>query len=102
TEDAGAPRLAAFPDQHGGVLVELDVRAVGATTALRRAHDPGTDDVALLDARAGQRILDRADDDVADPGVPPTRATEHPDAEDLLRTRVVGDPKSRFLLDHLL
>src|SRR5262249_17574962 len=46
-------------------------------------------------------VLDRADDDVTDAGVPTTRATEDPDAQDLFGTGVVGDLESRLLLDHL-
>src|SRR5213078_1723849 len=47
-------------------------------------------------------VLDRPDDDVADAGVATAGATEHADAENLLGTRVVGDPKPGLLLDHLL
>src|SRR3954467_7014441 len=100
-EDARAARLAVLPQDHRGVLVELDVGAVGAAALLGGAHDHGLDDVALLDVAAGDRVLDRADDDVTDAGVAPTRATEHADAEDFLGTGVVGDLEPRLLLDHL-
>ena len=53
-------------DDHAGVVVELDDRAVGAAHRLRRAHDHGLDDLALLDGRTGDGDLDGADDDVAD------------------------------------
>src|SRR5207245_7571087 len=58
--------------------------------------------LALLHRRAGQSVLHRRDDDVADARVPTARAAEHPDAKDLLRARVVGDLEPRLLLDHLL
>src|SRR3954449_11391866 len=86
---AGPSGAAAVTDQHGGVLVEADVGAIRPTTSLGGTDDDGLDDVALLDAGTGQRVLDRADDDVADAGVAPTGAAEHPDAKDLLGPRVV-------------
>src|SRR6478609_5588935 len=97
-EDAGAAGLAVLPQDDRGVLVELDVRAVGTAALLGGAHDHGLDDVALLDAAAGDGVLDGADDDVTDSGVAPTGATEHPDAEDFLGAGVVGDLESRLLL----
>src|SRR3954447_222809 len=100
-EDARATRLAVLPQDDRGVLVELDVRPVGAAALLRGAHDDGLDDVAFLDVAAGDGVLDRADDDVTDAGVPAPGATEHADAEDFLGTGVVGDLESRLLLDHL-
>ena len=99
-EDAGAARLAVVLEDDGGVLVEADVGAVGTAALLDGAHDDGLDDVALLDVATGDRVLDGGDDDVADAGVAPTRATEHTDAQDLLGTGVVGDLESRLLLDH--
>src|SRR5689334_12576257 len=91
-EDTGAARLAAVgPQDHGRVLVELDVGTVGAPALLDRTHDHGLDHVALLDVAAGDRVLDGGDDDIADAGVAAPGAAEHPDAEDLLRTGVVGD-----------
>ena len=93
-------RVTAVADEDGGVLVEADVGAVRATALLDGAHDHGLDDVALLDAGTGQRVLHRADDDVADPGIAPTGAAEHPDAQDLLGTGVVGDAQPRLLLNH--
>src|SRR3954453_23731348 len=99
-EDAGATGIATVTDQHGGVLVEADVGAIRPTTSLGSTDDDGPDDVALLDAGTGQRGLDRADDHVSDAGIAPAGAAEHPDSEDFLGTRVVGDPQAGFLLDH--
>src|SRR4029079_4550733 len=100
-EDARAARLAVLPQDDRGVLVELDVGPVRTTTLLGGAHDDGLDDVTLLHVAAGNGVLDRADDDVADAGVPTPGAAEDPDAQDLPRTGVVGDLESRLLLDHL-
>src|SRR5690606_35359503 len=94
--------LVVAPQDHGGVLVEADVRAVRPPALLGGAHDDRLDDVTLLDVPAGDRVLDGGDDDVADAGVATAGTAEHTDAEDLLRTRVVGDLQSRLLLDHVL
>src|SRR3954469_26060681 len=99
-EDARAARLAVLAQDHRGVLVELDVRAVGTATLLARADHHGPDDIALLHVAAGDGVLDRADDDVTDAGVATTGAAEHADAQDFLGTGVVGDLESRLLLDH--
>src|SRR5437764_1342660 len=92
-EDARAARVATVTDQHGSVLVEADVGAVRAPTLLRGPDDDRLDDVALLHARTRERVLDRADDDVADRGVAAPGAAEHTNAEQLLGAGVVGDAK---------
>src|SRR5690606_31401592 len=58
SEDAGADRLQLGVEQHGGVAVELDERAVAAANALGGAHHHGVVDLALLDAAARGRFLD--------------------------------------------
>src|SRR5690554_433959 len=99
-EDAGSARLAVTLEDDRGVLVESDVGPVLAAALLRGAHDDRLDDVALLDVATGDGVLDGGDDDVTDTGVAPAGASEHTDAEDLLRAGVVGDLESRLLLDH--
>jgi hypothetical protein len=42
-----------------------DVAAVGARHLMAHAHDDGVSDLALLDLRPRERLLDRDDDDVA-------------------------------------
>src|SRR5918996_3138944 len=100
-EDARAPRVLLLVDDHGRVLVEADVGAVGAALLLLDADDHRLDDLALLDGATGDGVLHGGDDDVADRGVAPPGAAEHADAEDLLGTRVVRDLQPRLLLDHL-
>ena len=73
----------------------------GPAPLLGGPDDDGLDDVALLHTGARDGVLDRGHDDVADARVAPTRATEHPDAQDLPGTRVVGDAQSRLLLNHV-
>src|SRR5699024_1725843 len=69
TEDARATRVIVVLDDDGGVLVELDVRAVRAAALLGGAHDDGLDYLALLDVRAGHRVLHGGDHDVTHPRV---------------------------------
>src|SRR3954465_5819361 len=99
-EDARAPRVVLRVDDHGGVLVEGDVRAVLAPELLLRAHDDGLDDLTLLDRPLRVGLLDRRGDDVADAGVAPARAALDADAEDLPGAGVVGDLEARLVLDH--
>src|SRR5215217_9791226 len=101
TEDAGASRLAVVPQDHCGVLIELDVRAVDAAMFLRGPYHYRLDDLALFNVAARDGVFDRSDDDVADARIPATGSAEHADAQDLLGTRVVGDLEPRLLLDHL-
>src|SRR5947207_6788382 len=100
-EDTRTTRVAALLDDDGGVLVELDVRAVGAPLLLGGADDDGPDDVALLHAGTRDGVLDGRHDDIADARVAPAGATEYPDAQDLPGSGVVGDAQSRLLLDHV-
>src|ERR1044072_670100 len=100
-EDAGPSGVTAVTDEHGGVLVEADVRAVGAPTLLHGADADRLDDIALLHRATRDGVLDGRHDHVADAGVASPGAAEHADAQQLLGTRVVGDAQSRLLLDHL-
>src|SRR4051794_16831992 len=100
-EDARPAGVAAVADDDRGVLVEADVGTVRTTALLHRADDDGLDHVALLDPGSGQRVLHGADDDVADARVASPGTAEHPDAEDLLCSGVVGDSQPRLLLDHV-
>src|SRR5699024_7692527 len=76
-EDARATGLAVVLEDHGRVLVELDVGTVRASPLLDGTDDDSLDDVALLDVPARDRILDGSDDGVADSGVATARATEN-------------------------
>src|SRR5206468_4832215 len=100
-EDAGAARVALAVDDHGGVLVEGDRRAVLAAVCLLRAHDDGLHDLALLHRALRGGELDRADDDVADARVAAMRPALDADAQELAGAGVVGDAQSGLLLDHL-
>src|SRR3954462_14805931 len=84
-EDARPARVVLCVDDHRGVLVEGDVRAVLAPELLLRAHDDGLDDVALLDRPVRVGLLDRGDDDVPHARVTPARAAHDADGEDLAR-----------------
>src|SRR5690606_24957044 len=88
--------------EHGGVLVELDVRGVGAARLLLAADDDGLDHIALLHVAAGDRVLHGRDHHVTQTRVTAGGATEHADGEQLLRAGVVGDLQAGFVLNHLL
>src|ERR1700734_1639141 len=99
-EDAGSTRVVVRLDDHGRVLVEPDVAAVGAAALLDGANDDGLDHLTPLDVATGDGVLDGRHNDVADAGVTPARAAEYTDAQDLLGTGVVGHLQPRFLLNH--
>src|SRR5207245_10618348 len=99
-EDAGRAGLALVGDEHRGVLVEADVGAVLALRLLGGPDDDGPRHLALLDLPGRDGVLDRDDDDVAQPTVAALGAPEHADHERAARARVVGNLDDRFLLDH--
>src|SRR5205085_12397801 len=99
-EDARPARVALVVDDHGGVLVEGDLRAVLAAVGLLRPHDDRLDDIALLHRALRRRRLHGADDHVADARVAALGAAHDADAEQLARAGVVGDAEAGLLLDH--
>src|SRR5207245_3790949 len=101
-EDARPSGVSLLVDEHHGVLVELDIRAVGPAALLGGAHHHGPHHVALLDPAPGQCILDRGHDDVADARVPPPGTAQDAYAQDLLGSRVVRDLAPGLLLNHSL
>src|SRR5262245_23938533 len=100
SEDAGADRLFLVVDEHGGVLVEADHAAVRPANVLGGAHHHRLHHVALLDAAARDRLLDRHDDDVADRSILPLRAAQHLDAHDATRTGIIRDVEVCLHLNH--
>src|SRR5207249_8438663 len=100
SEDASRPGLALIGNEHGGVLVEPDVRAVLALGLLGRPYDHRLRHLALLDLAGGNGVLDRDDDDVAQSRVAAFGPTEHADHERAPRARVVRDLENRLLLHH--
>src|SRR5450631_2438386 len=101
-EDARSARAVVRLDEHGRVLIEADVAAVGTVVFLDRTHHHGADDIALLHLRVRLGDLDGTDDHVPDRRVLAVAAAEHADAEDLAGTTVVRHLEDCFLLDHLL
>src|SRR6185295_11834964 len=80
--------------------VEADHRAVGALDVLADTHHHGLHHLALLDAAARNRLLDRDDDDVADRGVLALGAAEHLDAHNAARAGIVRHVEVGLHLDH--
>src|SRR5215213_2247329 len=100
TEDARRARLALIVDDHHGVLVEADVAAVLPPRLLHRAHDHRAGDFRLLHRTVRQRILDRDDHEIAEPGIAPPRAAKHADHERAFGARIVRHLDDGFLLNH--
>src|SRR5262249_9536648 len=99
-EDAGADRLHLWVDQHRGVAVETDDRAVRALDVLRYPHHHRLHHVALLHAPARYRLLHRHHDHVADRGVFALRAAQDLDAHDAARAGIVRHVEVGLHLDH--
>src|SRR5204862_5123308 len=99
-EDTGADRLLVLVDQHRGVAVEADHRAVGTADVLGGADDHRAVNVALLHAAARRRFLDGNDDDVADARGPALGAAQHLDALDALGSAVIRNVQVGLHLDH--
>src|SRR3990170_2684526 len=100
SENARADRLAQVVDEHRRITIEADGAAIGAPDGVRRAHDHGLQDVALLDLAARDRVLDRDHDDVADRRRPAPRAAEHLDALDATGAGVVRNIEVGLRADH--
>src|SRR5690606_12678736 len=99
-EDTRADRLEPIVQQHGGVAVEPDRRAVRPAKTMPRAHDDRVVNLALLHAPSRDRVLDRDLDHVADTRVAALRAAEHLDAHQAPGSRVVGGIQYRLRLNH--
>src|SRR3990170_2959594 len=74
--------------------------AIGTAVLLRGANHDGTHDVALLDARVRERLLDSGHDHVAHLGGVARRAPDDRDALDHPCAGVVGNAQPAVLLDH--
>src|SRR5919112_3712054 len=89
TEDARGARLALVVDDDHGVLVEADVAAILPARLLHRAHDHRASDLRLLHRTVRQRVLDRDDHQIAQPGIAPPRSAKHADHERAFGARIV-------------
>src|SRR5438132_2484192 len=100
TEHARADRLVVVVDEHRGVPVEPDVRAIPAALLFDRSDDDRLDDLALLDGPFRRRLFHRRGDDIAEPRVAARRTANRIDDRDLARAGVIGDVEYRSHLDH--
>src|SRR5208337_2213152 len=90
TKYARPHRLAGIVDEHRGVVIEADVRAVLAAVFLAHAHDDALHNLAFLDLAFRRRFLHRRGDDVTQPGLQSRVATEGENAHELPRSGIVG------------
>src|SRR5438309_4993053 len=82
TKDAGADRLPLRVDQHAGIAVELDVRAVFPADSLCRSHDHGLADLSFFHGGLRDGFLDRHHNDITEAAVPTFCAPKHMKAHD--------------------
>ena len=87
-------------DQHGRVIVELDVAAIWPAIFLSCPHDDRAHNIALFHARVRLGGFDGGDDDIADAPILARGAAEHADAHDFSCSAVVCDAQSRLWLNH--
>src|SRR5690554_558067 len=91
SEDARAAGVPVTLEEHSGILIELDVGAVGSTGLLLGANDDRLDDLALLDVSARDGVFHGRDDNVAESRIATAGTTEHANREQLLGAGVIGD-----------
>src|SRR5262249_33562034 len=99
-KDASTTRVVFLTDDHGGVVVEANMRAIRAHILFRRPYDHPAHDFALLHRAARRSFFHRRDNHIADEAVAHTRATYDSNAHDLFRAGVVRDLESSLLLNH--
>src|SRR6516164_6306585 len=99
-ENARADRFALMSDEHGGIAVEADRAAIGATDLFCRANDNRAVYVALFDAAARDRFLHRNYDDIANRCGLALGAAQYFDALDSASAGVVGDVEICLHLNH--
>src|SRR5690606_18108762 len=100
SENTCTDRLQLIVQQHGGIAVELDQRAILATHALGGTNHHGIVDLALLHAATRRSGFDSDLDHVTDTSVTALGTTQHLDAHDFTRTRVVGYFEPALSLNH--
>src|SRR6202011_3926859 len=99
-EDARAPGIVLVVDDHGGVVVEPDVRAIRTPILLRHAYDDLFDHLALLHLSARLRGLHGRGDDVAYRRVAAIVTAGHANGQQLLGAAVISHLEPALLLDH--
>src|SRR4029079_10775438 len=87
-------------DQHRGVAIKADRAAVRTMDLLGGADNDRAVHVALLDAAARDRLLDRDDDHIADRRGLALRAAQHLDALHPPRAGIIGHVEIGLHLDH--
>src|SRR5262249_47939692 len=100
TKDAGADRLHLRVDQHRGIAIEADDRAVRTLDVLGDPHHHRLHHLALLHPPARDRLLDRHDDHVADGRVFALRPAQDLDAHDAAGAGIVRHVEVGLHLNH--
>src|SRR5690606_17329120 len=92
--------LQVVAEDHGGVIIEPDVRAILPPVFLRDANDHCFHHIAFLHATLRRGGFHRRNHDVTDASVAPERTAQHPDHQQFLSTGVIGYFEAGFILDH--
>ena len=75
-----APRVAYVADEHAGIFIESNDRAIGSSDRLFLADDDCTRHRPFLNGSSGGDLLYRHYDHVADRGIPAAGAAQNADA----------------------
>src|SRR5579883_1483685 len=100
TKDTGSARIISGGDDHRGVLVETNVRAIRARILLGDAHDDGVDHLAFLHLAVRRGLLDRSLDDITDLGIALARTAHYANTHNLFGAGAIGDFQTRLWLNH--
>src|SRR5689334_18727992 len=100
TENTCADRFRLIIDQHCGVIIEANIRAIRPAKFFGGAHHHRLHDVALFDLAIGNRFFHRNHDNVADGGVFAFAPAEHLDTLYATRAGVIGNIQSCSHLNH--
>jgi hypothetical protein len=100
TKYAGPARIALQIDQHGSIVIKLDMASIRSAIFLRCPNDYRPNHVAFFDAGIGLRRFHGSDDDIADAAPSSGRPAQYANAHDFTCTAVVCDAQSRLWLNH--
>src|SRR5690349_82872 len=97
---ARADGLAGIVDEHRGIVVKPDVRAVLAPALFAHAHHHGFHHTSLFDLAFRRSFFHRGGDDIAEAGLQPRVAAHRHDAGQLARAGIVRHRQPGSHLNH--
>jgi hypothetical protein len=100
-KDARSHGVLRFIQNHGRVVIKLDISPIAPVNLFGCSNDHCLDDITLFDRTAWGSALDRGDDNIAYSTIASCRATKDAYAQDFLAPRIVGHSEPALLLNHL-